>query len=242
MRPRVAFVSQFGEPGNYNPALFIRAYGQDDEVLAFEALLRSINVLDKIDYVGVHAHRGEPLRGRLDDVNAVIIGGSFACVRDNYSWQKTILDWLVDWRKTERPLMGICGGHQLMSVALGGKVDRIPDGATVGSLPVELTEAGKQHFLFNGFNDQSLWLFANGDRVETAPTGSTILATRKGLPHAAIDHGGNWVSVQFHPEMTCDRMAMCWLEENPANAALYTFVVGAEKMIGNFLTGTGVIR
>lgn len=242
MRPRVAYISQFGEPGTYNPAIFTRTIGQDNEVMAIEALLQSINVLDKIEFIGVHAHRGEQLKGRIDDVDAVILGGSFACVRDNYAWQRTILDWLVEWRKTGRPLMGICGGHQLMSVALGGKVDRVPGGATVGSLPVQLTDAGKRHYLFEGFDDSSLWLFANGDRVETVPPDTTVLATRQGLPHAAIDHGGNWVSVQFHPEMTCDRMAMCWLEENPANAALYSFVVGAERMIGNFLTGTGVLR
>jgi GMP synthase-like glutamine amidotransferase len=242
VRPRIAFVSQFGQPGTYNPAMFTRTYGKDDEVLAIEALLESIGVLNQIDFIGVHAHRGEPLKGRLDDVDAVIIGGSFACVRDNYDWQRTILEWLPEWRKTGRPLMGICGGHQLMSVALGGVVDRNPSGVSVGSLPLHITEAGKKHYLFQGFDENALFLFANGDRVAVAPPGSTVLATRPSLPHAAIDHGRNWVSVQFHPEMTCDRMAMCWLEENPSYAALYTFVVGAERMIGNFLTGTGVLR
>lgn len=242
MRPRIAFVSQFGNPGSYDPEIFCRLQGGDDEVIAFEALLRSLRLRDRVDFMGVHAHRGDRLVGRLDNVDAVILGGSFASVSDEHPWQRTILDWLGAWRLTGRPLFGICGGHQLMSVALGGKVARNPEGPTVGSLPLQLTGNGRSHFLMKGFDSKSLFLFANSDRVEVVAEGTKVLATRPGLPHAAIDHGGNWVSVQFHPEMTCDRMASCWLALDPIRAQEYTFVVGAERMIENFLVGTGVLR
>jgi len=60
-------------------------------------------------------------------------------------------------------------------------------------------------------------------------------------PAAALDHGGNWVSVQFHPETTCDRMATCWSEIDPMQAARYNFIPGCERMIGNFIVGTGLV-
>lgn len=240
MRPRVAFISQLGNPGSYDPDIFCRVQGGDDEVLAFEALLKSLRLLDRIEYFGIHAHRGESLAGINDRADAVILGGSFASVRDMFSWQLTLLAWLEEWRNIGRPLFGICGGHQLMSLALGGSVGSSPQGPTVGSLPLELTDAGRQHYLFRGFTEDSRFLFANSDRVETIP-GATVLATRPGLPAAAIDHEGDWVSVQFHPEMTCDRMASCWLTLDPSRAQEYSFVVGAERMIKNFLEGAGVV-
>lgn len=241
MRPRIAYISQFADPGSYNPETWCRVHGQDDEVVAFEALLKGLGIRDRFDYVGVHAHRGEALIDKLKDVDAVFLGGSFASVSDGYPWQRTILEWLQAWRATGRPLMGICGGHQLMATVLGGEVTRNPEGATVGSLPVTITEEGERHFLFNGFDNSSLFYFGNFDRVSYVPEGSVILATRRGLPAAALDHGGNWVSVQFHPETTCDRMATCWMEIDRIQATEYRFIVGSDRMILNFLTGTGLI-
>lgn len=241
-RKTLLFISQFAEPGSYRKSTWRRLHGGDDETIALEALLDSIGVLDGIDYRGVKAHEGEGLPEDLDQVDGVILGGSFASVSDNYPWQIEIAAWLRAWRDTGKPLMGICGGHQLASTVLGGRVEKTPTGPEVGSLPLEITDAGRQHFLFRGFDDASPFFFGNADRVIDIPVGTTVLATRPNLPAAALDHGGKWVSVQFHPESTCDRMATCWAEVDPAQGAAYTFIPGCERMIGNFLTGTGLVH
>jgi len=240
-RKVLLYISQFAEPGSYDKSTWRRIYGGDDETIAIEALLDQIGALDAVDYRGIKAHEGEALPADLDAIDGVILGGSFASVSDNYAWQREIAAWLGRWRQTGKPLMGICGGHQLMSTMLGGRVEKTPSGPEVGSLPLTLTEQGRSHYLFDGFDDSSPFFFGNFDRVIEVPEGTTVLATRPNLPAAALDHGGNWVSVQFHPETTCDRMATCWAEINPAQSARYSFIPGCERMIANFISGTGLL-
>lgn len=238
MRPRLVFISQFANPGSWKPQTWRRVLGHDDEVAAFRALLDSLGVLDRIDFAGCQAHMGEALP---EDADAVVLGGSFASVSDVFPWQLALQDWLHRWRATGKPLMGICGGHQLMTVALGGRVERSPSGPEVGSLPVSRTAAGRGHPLFDGFDDEAPFFFGNFDRVTAPSPGAVVLATRPGLPAAALDHGGNWVSVQFHPETTCDRMATCWAETDAARGAAYHFIPGCERMILNYLRFAGVV-
>lgn len=240
-RKTLAFISQLAEPGSYNKSTWRRIHGGDDETIAVEALLDHIGALNGLDYIGIKAHEGEPLPADLDAVDGVILGGSFASVSDNYCWQAEIADWLTRWRATGKPLMGICGGHQLMTTVLGGRVEKNPSGPEVGSLPLSFTDQGRDHYLLDGFGETSPFFFGNFDRVVEVPEGTVVLATRPTLPAAALDHGGNWVSVQFHPETTCDRMATCWAEIDPAQASRYSFIPGCERMIGNFIVGTGLL-
>lgn len=240
-RPRLLFLSQFANPGSWNPQIWRRVLGHDDEAAAFEALLDSLGVLDGLDFAGCHAHMGAPLPDDLGAIDAVVLGGSFASVADAYPWQQALQAWLLRWRATGKPLMGICGGHQLMTVTLGGRVERSPAGPEVGSLPVTRTPAGRSHALFAGFGDEAPFFFGNSDRVVEPSPGATVLATRPNLPAAALDHGGNWVSVQFHPETTCDRMATCWAEIDAARGAAYHFIPGCERMILNYLRLAGVV-
>ena len=240
-RKTLLFISQFAQPGTYSRATWRRVQDGDDETRALATLLDHIGLIDRLDYRGVKAHEGEPLPEDLDGIDAVILGGSFASVSDGYPWQTAISAWAQRWRDTGKPMMGICGGHQLMSTLLGGRVEKSPTGPEVGSLPVTRTLAGHAHFLFDGFGDDDRFFFGNFDRVVAVPEGTTVLATRPNLPAAALDHGGSWVSVQFHPESTCDRMATCWAELDPQQGARYTFIPGCEAMMRNFITGNGLV-
>ncbi|WP_264715135.1 type 1 glutamine amidotransferase [Limobrevibacterium gyesilva] len=242
IQPTVLFVSQWAEPGTYDPRTWCRMPGGDDETAWFRACLDSLGLLGRVAYRAVRTNLGEALPQDLDAIDAVILGGSIASVHDGYEWQARILDWLGRWRATGRPFLGICGGHQLAALALGGSVGRNPAGVTAGSLPVTRTAAGDAHFLFDGFAPDAPFYFGNYDRVETIPPGATVLATRPGLPAAALDHGGNWLSVQFHPELTADAFATFWAREDPAKAALYPPIPFCERMVQNFLAGTGVMQ
>jgi GMP synthase-like glutamine amidotransferase len=124
---------------------------------------------------------------------------------------------------------------------LGGTVAVNDNGITAGTYPVERTAAGATHFLFDGFAPDAGFHWGNYDHVETPPPGSTVLATRPGLPVAAADHGGNWLSVQFHPEATADLFAAVWAKADPAKLPNYRLVPGTERMLLNVLRGTGVV-
>jgi GMP synthase-like glutamine amidotransferase len=239
-RPAVLFISQLGLKGGDDARIFCRLPGGDDETVWVRQCLSSLGLDARIDYRGVRVDRGEALPA-VEQIDAVILGGSIASVHDDEDWQIRTKDFLRAWRATGRPWFGICGGHQLASVLEGGTVEVNPHGATAGSYPVTRTAAGERHFLFDGFAPDAAFHFSNGDRVDQPPPGAVVLATRPGLPAAALDHGGNWYSVQFHPEATADLFGIVWSRRDPAKVANYRLLPGTERMLLNFLTGTGVL-
>ncbi len=239
-RPTVLFISQLGLKGGDDARIFCRLPGGDDETVWMRLCLSSLGLDERIDYRSVRVDHGEALPA-VEGIDAVIVGGSIASVHDNEDWQLRTADFLRGWRATDRPWFGICGGHQLASVLEGGTVGVNPHGVTAGSYPVTRTAAAERHFLFDGFTPDTAVHFSNGDRVEAPPLGSTVLATRPGLLAAALDHGGNWYSVQFHPEATADLFGIVWARRDPAKLANYRPLPGTERMLLNFLTGTGVL-
>ena len=238
--PTILFISLLGGEGTYDPRSFCRLPGGDDDTVWMRLCLESVGLADKITYRSARVHRGEALPD-VGEIDAVITGGSINSAHDGLEWQHRTRDFLHAWRATGKPWFGICGGHQLASVMLGGEVGENPDGWTAGSYPAERTEAGARHFLFDGFADDAAFHWSNRDRVAVPPPGAVVLATRPGLPAAALDHGGNWYSVQFHPEATADLFGAVYAKRDPAKLANYRVLPGTERMLLNFLVGTNIL-
>ena len=239
-RPTVLFISLLGGEGTYDPKNFRRLPGGDDDTVWMRMTLDHLGLADRIDYRAARPHRGEP-RPDPAEIDAIILGGSIDSVHDNHPWQARVRDFLERWRATRKPLFGICGGHQMASAVEGGVVDTMQTGKIAGSYPIERTADGHGHFLFEGFSPDQEFHFSHYDRVATPPPGATVLAQREHTPHAVLDHGGNWYTVQFHPEATADLFATVYANE-PEVLARYRVLAHTERMLLNFLTGTGVIQ
>jgi len=228
---RLAYIAQLAVPHGVDRRAFARLLGGDDEVEAFQGLLAALDLDGVFDLIGVHADRGE---APSLDYDAVIVGGSFASVNDRHPWQAPLLGWLERYRATGRPLLGICGGHQLACSALGGTVIQREQGPVLGTIAAELSDAGRGHWLFDGMGGAPLFQFAHFDHVTHMPSGARVLATCQGTV-AAADLGGDWVSTQFHPEVACDRLAAYYHALVEDREVRFGYVVGAERLIGNFL-------
>lgn len=234
-RPRLAYISILAERGAYDLARYVDpAEGADDRDW-FAARLAELGLADAFDVVAVDAANGASLPA-ADSVDIAVIGGSLHSVSEERRWQRRIWDWLPAYRRRGAPLLGICGGHQMIARAGGVPVTVLDDGPWAGSLPVRLSPAGAAHALFRDHPAEPRFHFGNNEHVSRPPTGAEVLAAVDGSPCLALDHGGDWLSVQFHPEATGRAMARAWLHTAPENARNYVETPDGPTLLRNFLS------
>jgi GMP synthase (glutamine-hydrolysing) len=146
-------------------------------------------------------------RGPLPDpapYGGILVTGSLSSVTRPEPWMDTLGAWLL--RAAERrPVLGVCFGHQLLGRALGGAVERHPRGPEVGTVEVELTDAGRCDPLLAGLPARLAVQEAHEDHVSHAPPGAVVLARTAHTPVQAFAHGPRLRAVQFHPEFDAVR-------------------------------------
>jgi GMP synthase (glutamine-hydrolysing) len=107
---------------------------------------------------------------------------------------------------TQKPILGICLGAQLMARALGAAVRPMPH-KEIGYSPVTLTESARKSPLVHVGNQPVLhW---HGDQF-SMPHGVVSLASTSACPHQAFMIGSHAMAWQFHLEVDAKRIEQ-WL-------------------------------
>jgi GMP synthase (glutamine-hydrolysing) len=140
------------------------------------------------------------------DVAGALITGSAAMVTERAAWSERTAGWVRDAMDAQLPLFGVCYGHQLMAHALGGRVDYLPGGREIGTLPIALTPAGATDPLTASLPSSFRAHTTHEQSVLEPPAGAAVLARSARDPHHLLRYGPNAVSVQFHPEFNADVM------------------------------------
>ncbi|HET6968084.1 MAG TPA: type 1 glutamine amidotransferase [Ornithinibacter sp.] len=164
-----------------------------------------------LDLDVVRGDLGEPVAEQLGGHDGlVVLGGAMgACDDSTAPWLAPTRALIADAVRREVPTLGVCLGHQLAAVALGGRVGPNPSGRTVGLVPVQLTDAGARDPLLSGLGGL-VAVHYNDDVVHEAPPASSLLATLPdGRPQALRFGTAAW-GVQFHPE-TSPEVFGAWL-------------------------------
>jgi GMP synthase (glutamine-hydrolysing) len=99
------------------------------------------------------------------------------------------------------PLLGICFGHQLMAVALGGNVKRDTRQAEGGTVTVHLNELGRRDVLFENIPQKLYVVAGHKDSVTTLPKDAVLLANSETTDVQSYKIKNNIYAVQFHPEL-----------------------------------------
>jgi GMP synthase (glutamine-hydrolysing) len=147
-------------------------------------------------------YAGEALPEGLDGHAGLLVlgGGMDAWDDDRCGWLPATRQLVRMAEATGTPALGLCLGHQLAVLALGGEVQRNPAGATIAVMPVGwLEDAADDPVLgpVTGAARASHW---NVDVATRLPDGSRVLArTPDGAPQAARLGASVW-GVQCHPE------------------------------------------
>ncbi len=108
------------------------------------------------------------------------------------------------------PLLSICLGGQLLASVCGAEVKRHGD-TEIGFYDVQLTDAGKQDPLYEGFAGSSHSVFQWHNDTFDLPTGAVLLEAGNSTPYQAFRYGENAYGLQYHPELTEDLLRI-WLE------------------------------
>lgn len=131
-----------------------------------------------------------------------IITGARSSVADQDPAVDRLLGWIREAIDREVPLLGVCYGHQAVCAAVGGRVERSANGWELGTVTVELTEAGRADPLFDGFPSRFPVQTTHQDAVVALPPGVTLLARNDHSEAQAVAIGASCRGVQFHPEVT----------------------------------------
>jgi GMP synthase (glutamine-hydrolysing) len=151
---------------------------------------------------------GVPTVKQLDQVDVVLLGGSGDySVAEGGDWLEVALEAMRELYELSKPTFASCWGFQAMARALGGEVVTDRARAELGTVHVQLTDAGRDDPLFGPLGDRFLAPMGHQDCVIRLPEGAERLAFSEKVQNQAFRIPGKPIyATQFHPEL--DRAAL----------------------------------
>ncbi|MEO1043132.1 MAG: hypothetical protein AAFX52_12670 [Pseudomonadota bacterium] len=128
---------------------------------------------------------------------ALLVTGSPQGVYEEHDWIPGLEEAVRHWATAERPVLGICFGHQLIAKAFGAPVEKSSKGWGVGVHTYEVvadTPWAEGPLRFS-------CAVSHQDQVQAAPEGFTRIAGSAFCPFGALAHDVLPVlTFQMHPE------------------------------------------
>lgn len=149
------------------------------------------------------AHFPMPLATACDLL--IVLGGPISVYdAPTYPFLTAELDCLGQRIATQKPMLGICLGAQLMAASMGARVYPGDRGPEIGWFPLQPSADAAQPEWFKSLFDSGLYIFHwHGDTFDM-PSQATRLAETQLYPNQAFSVGDFALSLQFHPEVTAE--------------------------------------
>lgn len=228
---RIVFVEMMGVPGSYDASVYDHFEDKDKEGLWF---VKRYSHVKGISIQTCNVCQGETLP-QPAEVDGLVLAGSYNSVHDHTDWQQAIRAWLPVMRAHKKPILGICGSHQLIAHYEGAEVVPLESGPFAGTFPIRLTDAGKSSPIMRAISDTDGFHYANSEHVANIPDGSTLLASSSKVPVAALDFGNHCYTTQFHPEATDETLGTIWQHTAPELRQNYHTRDKGDQLVENFL-------
>jgi len=131
----------------------------------------------------------------------VILGGSMSAHDDaTHPWLTTVKERVREAVEASLPTLGVCLGHQLIAVALGGTVEVNPRGQQVGLYDVGWRPEARDDDLVSALPPTIRGIQWNSDLVTALPEGAVALAATGDDELQVARFAPTVWGVQLHPE------------------------------------------
>ncbi|WP_299282728.1 type 1 glutamine amidotransferase [uncultured Tateyamaria sp.] len=117
-----------------------------------------------------------------------LVTGSKHGAYEDHAFIPPLEDLIRDIHAADRPMVGICFGHQIIAQAMGGKVVKFDGGWSVG----------RKGYTYRG-RDIALNAW-HQDQVIEVPEGAEVIASNDFCANAALVYGDRIWTIQPHPE------------------------------------------
>lgn len=148
----------------------------------------------------VDAH-DDPNFPSSNQFDGLIISGSAHSVYDQEAWSENAADWIDIQIAHEKPILGVCYGHQLIAQRLGAKVALNPRGREIGVCRVDQVDSDP---IFDGLSKHFKVVQTHSDAILSPVPGAKILASSAQTQNQAMAIGNHIRTVQWHPEFTAE--------------------------------------
>jgi GMP synthase (glutamine-hydrolysing) len=146
----------------------------------------------------------------------VVLGGPMSPYdTDNHPWIPAEVDFVRERIATEKPLLGICFGSQIIAMASGSKTYKGQQGKEIGWEKITVNDDGMQtpfRHLDGALTNMMHW---HGDTFDM-PDGAVRLASSEKYKDQAYIIGNHIIAMQCHPEVTESKLKL-WYNGNKAD-------------------------
>jgi GMP synthase-like glutamine amidotransferase len=170
----------------------------DPYPVMFAALLDKSN--EGLTYRTYSVINGE-MPDSIDDCDGWLITGSRHGVYEKLDWMLLLESFIRTLFEENKPLVGICFGHQIIAQALGGLVTQSDKGWGIGlhNYQVDVAQSWMADAPSSAPEKISIYAF-HQDQINQLPPASTVFLSSDFCPYAGLTYGDTIFSVQAHPE------------------------------------------
>lgn len=135
-----------------------------------------------------------------DECDAWIVTGSPAASYGTEKWIKELTLFIKNSHAQKKKMLGICFGHQIIALSLGGEVKKSDKGWGIGIREFEITKEKK--WMKPPLNGKCSLLFSHQDHVTKLPENALQLGTDSFCHNQMYSIEDHIFSMQGHPEFT----------------------------------------
>lgn len=197
-----------------------------------------------------------PSRESIDFYDGFVITGSKHDAHGQEEWIVKLRDFVREIHRRRRKILGICFGHQLTAIALGGASGKAACGWELGVVDLEPTAVFREKFPNTAEEmrnrDKIRIHQVHQDQVSVLPPEAVLLASSKNTPIEMYSVSDNVLCMQGHPEFNSeivkeilnDRSGSSFTEER-ASEALKSLEISVDRdlllsMMKRFLKGSNL--